>query len=409
MTDILDRFIRYVKINTQSDEAITDCAPSTENQWQLARLLEEELNQLGLQHVSLNEKCFLTATLPASIDKKLPVIGFLAHMDTSPDFSGEGVNPQIIKDYDGSDIPLKGKLGLLLSPGEFPALLDYRGQTVITTDGTSLLGADDKAGIAVIMDALAYLAAHPEIPHGEIRVAFTPDEETGSGITHFDVEAFGADFAYTLDGSALGELEFETFNAARAYVDVQGKSVHPGDAKGVMVNAMLVFSEFNALLPVEQRPEFTEGREGFYHLWRMSAGKVESVQGVYLLREHDSAKFEHQKEMIQTCARFINSKYGDGTVSVRVEDQYRNMREALEPVMHIVDTARQAMRELGIEPVTRPIRGGTDGARLSFMGLPTPNLFAGGHNFHGPYEFIPLESMRKAAQVVLKIIELYAR
>ena len=409
MPDILDRFIRYVQINTQSDEAVSDRAPSTENQWQLARLLEEELNQLGLRDVTLNEKCFLTAALPATSAKDLPVIGFLAHMDTSPDFSGEGVNPQIIEDYDGADIPLKGRPGLALSPREFPALLHYRGQTLITTDGTTLLGADDKAGIAAIMDALAYLASHPEIPHGEIRVAFTPDEETGYGITHFEVEAFGADFAYTLDGGALGELEYETFNAARAWVDVQGKSVHPGDAKGVMVNAMLVLCEFNALLPVEQRPEYTDGREGFYHLWRMSEGTVEHAQGVYLLREHDSAKFEQQKEMMQACARFINSKYGQGTVSVRLEEQYRNMREALEPVMHIVDTARQAMHELGIAPVTRPIRGGTDGARLSFMGLPTPNLFAGGHNFHGPYEYIPLESMRKAAQVVLKIIEIYAR
>jgi len=409
MPDILDRFLRYVKINTQSDESVSDRTPSTENQWQLARLLEEELNQLGLQDVLLNDKCFLTATLPANVNQDLPVIGFLAHMDTSPDFNGEGVNPQIIERYDGSDIPLKGKEGLVLSPREFLALLDYRGQTIITTDGTTLLGADDKAGIAIIMEVLACLKARPDISHGMIRVAFTPDEETGYGITHFDVGAFGADFAYTLDGGVLGELAYETFNAARAYVDMRGKSVHTGDAKGVMVNAMQAFFEYNALLPVQQRPEYTEGREGFYHLWRMSAGTVESVQGVYLLREHDSVKFEKQKEIMQACAQFINRKYGEGTVTVRLEEEYRNMREALEPVMHIVDTARQAIRELGIEPITRPIRGGTDGARLSFMGLPSPDLFTGGHNFHGPYEFIPLESMQKAAQVVLKIIELYSR
>ena len=407
MSDVMERFLRYVVINTQSDESITDRTPTTENQWDLARLLEKELNELGLQDVKLNDQCFLTATLPATSKKKLPVIGFLAHMDTSPDFSGEGVKPRIIEDYDGKDIPLKGKAGMVLSPQEFPEMLNYKGQTLITTDGTTLLGADDKAGVAAIMAAMAHLSQHPEIEHGEIHVAFTPDEETGMGITHFDVEGFGADFAYTLDGGKLGELEYENFNAAKAIVNVQGKSVHPGEAKNVLINAMLVFYEFNSMLPVEQRPEYTAGRDGFYHLWKMSEGSVEHVEGMYLVRDHDAAKFDRKIELMQQSADFINQKYGEGTVSVRIQDQYRNMREVLEPVFHIVETAKQAMLDLGIEPIIQPIRGGTDGSQLSYMGLPTPNLFTGGHNFHGPYEFANLDTMEKAVQVVLKIIELY--
>ena len=408
MPDVLDRFLRYVKINTRSDEEITERTPTTDVQWDLARLLEAELKELGMEDVLLNEKCFLTATLPANTDRDVPVIGFLAHMDTSPDFSAEGVNPQVIENYDGGDIVLPGKAGMLLSPREFPILRQYQGQTLVTTDGTTLLGADDKAGIAEIMSALATLQAHPEIPHGRIRVAFTPDEETSYGINHFDVPAFGADFAYTLDGGELGEIEYENFNAARAFINVQGKSVHPGDAKGVLLNALLVFFELNAMLPVEQRPEFTEGREGFFHLWKMDEGSVESASGIYLLRDHDSAKFERQKQLLLDCVDFLNKKYAAGTVSLRIEDTYRNMREKLEPVMHIVENARQAMHDLDIEPITHPIRGGTDGARLSFMGLPTPNLFTGGHNFHGPYEFIPQESMQKAVQVILGIVTLYA-
>lgn len=409
MPDVLDRFLRYVRINTQSDEDVTDRTPSTENQWDLARLLESELKQLGLENVLLNEQCFLTATLPANTEKEVPVLGFLAHMDTSPDFSGANVNPQVIEKYDGGDIVLTGKPGMQLSPNEFPSLRKYLGQTLVTTNGTTLLGADDKAGIAEIMSALAYLQGHPEIPHGRIRVAFTPDEETSYGITHFDVAAFGADFAYTLDGGELGEIEYENFNAARAHVKIQGKSVHPGEAKGVLLNAMLVFFEMHGMLPVEQRPEFTEGSEGFFHLWKMSEGSVEQVSGVYLLRDHDGKKFEQKKQLILDCAEFLNKKYGSGTVEVVLEDQYRNMREVLEPVMHIVENARQAMRELGIEPITKPIRGGTDGARLSFMGLPTPNLFTGGINFHGPYEYIAVESMQKAVQVILAIIARYVQ
>lgn len=407
MPNILERFLRYVKINTRSDENISDRTPTTENQWDLARLLEKELNELGLQDVFLNEKCFLTAILPANTDKKLPVIAFMAHMDTSPDFNGEGVKPQIIENYDGGDIPLKGKPGMALMPKEFPVLLKYKGQTLVTTDGTTLLGADDKAGIAAIMSALEFMVTHPEFRHGVVKVAFTPDEETSYGIDNFDVKSFAADFAYTVDGGELGEMEYENFNAGRAYVTVHGKSVHTGDAKNVMINAMLVFFEFNNLLPVEQRPEYTEGREGFYHLWKISEGSVEHVEGIYLLRDHDADKYDRQKQTVLDCAEFINKKYGSGTVEVRIQELYRNMREQLEPVIHIVETARQAIRELGIEPITHPIRGGTDGARLSFKGLPTPNLFNGGHNFHGPYEFLVVDSLRKAAQVILKIIELY--
>ncbi len=408
MSALLDRFLRYVKINTRSDEQVTDHTPTTENQWDLARLLEHELKALGMGDVHLNEKCFLTAALPSNSSKELPAIGFLAHIDTSTDFNGEGVSPQIIENYDGKEIPLKGKKCMRLSPQEFPEMLAYKGQTLITTDGTTLLGADDKAGVAEIMTAIDYLITHPNIKHGPIRVAFTPDEETGLGIVHFDVDAFGADFAYTMDGGKIGEIEYENFNAAKAFVKVHGKSVHPGSAKGVMKNAMLIFFEFNALLPVEQRPEYTEGREGFYHLWKMSPGSVEDIEGIYILRDHDPHKFDDKKQLMLESAEFINQKYGKGTIEVRMVEQYRNMSEVIKPVMHIVETAQEAMRALDIEPITKPIRGGTDGARLSYMGLPTPNIFDGGHNFHGPYEYTCLESMEKAVAVILKIIDLYA-
>lgn len=409
MAEILERFLRYAKINTRSDEKVTGRTPSTEVQWDLARLLEGELRELGLEGIELNEKCFLTATLPANTDKDMPVIAFLAHMDTSPDFNGANVNPQIIEDYDSGDIPLKGKEGMALSPKLFPLLLNYKGKTLVTTDGTSLLGADDKAGIAAIMDALEYMVNHPEFEHGTVKVAFTPDEETSYGIEQFDVQKFSADFAYTVDGEREGEIEYENFNAARASVTAYGKSVHPGKAKGVMVNALLVFFEFNALLPVEQRPEYTEGREGFFHLLKMSEGSVEQVEGAYLLRDHDAAKFEEKIRLFEDAVGFMNKKYGEGTVSLKLERQYRNMREMLEPVFHVVETAQQAMRELGITPISNPIRGGTDGARLSYKGLPTPNLFNGGHNFHGPYEYLVVETMENASKVILKIIELYTK
>ncbi len=409
MAEILERFLRYVKINTRSDEEVTDRTPSTEVQWDLARLLESELHALGLENIELNEQCFLTATLPANTDKNLPVIAFLAHMDTSPDFNGANVNPQIIMNYDGGEIPLKGKEGMVLSPKMFPSLLDYKGKTLVTTDGTSLLGADDKAGVAAIMDALATMVNHPEFKHGTVKVAFTPDEETSFGIDHFDVEKFGADLAYTVDGGREGEMEYENFNAAHAFITAHGKSVHPGDAKNVMVNAMLLFFEFNALLPVEQRPEYTEGREGFYHLWKMREGTVEEVEGVYLLRDHDADKFEEKIQLVEDAVAFMNKKYGEGTVTLKIEHQYRNMREMLEPVFHVVEIAQQAMRELGITPISNPIRGGTDGARLSYKGLPTPNLFNGGHNFHGPYEYLVVETMENSSKVILKIIELYTK
>jgi len=409
MTEILERFLRYAKINTRSDETVSDHTPSTEVQWELARLLEKELITLGLQDVDVNEKCFVTATLPANTDKKLPVIGFLAHLDTSPDFPAEHVNPQIIENYDGGDIPLKGKEGLSISPRMFPELLNYKGKTLVTTDGTTLLGADDKAGIAAIMDALAYMVSHPEFKHGTVKVAFTPDEETSYGIEHFDVEKFAADFAYTLDGGREGELEYENFNAARAQVTVHGKSVHPGSAKNIMVNAMLVFFEFNAMLPAVQRPEHTEGREGFYHLVKMGEGSVEQAEGFYILRDHDADKFEQKIQLVESAVDYLNKKYGEGTVTLKINRQYRNMREMLEPVFHVVDTAEQAMRELGITPICNPIRGGTDGARLSYKGLPTPNLFTGGENYHGPYEYLVVETLEKASKVILKIIELYTK
>ena len=409
MAEILERFLRYVKINTRSDEDVADRTPSTEVQWDLARLLEGELRELGLQNIELNEQCFLTATLPANTDKDLPVIAFLAHMDTSPDFNGANVNPQIIENYDGGEIPLKGKEGMRLSPKMSPLLLNYKGKTLVTTDGTTLLGADDKAGIAAIMDALEYMVNHPEFKHGTVKVAFTPDEETSYGIDHFDVEKFGADLAYTVDGGREGEMEYENFNAARAFITTHGKSVHPGEAKNVMVNAMLLFFEFNNLLPVEQRPEFTEGREGFFHLWKMSEGSVEEVEGVYLLRDHDADKFERMIRLVEDAVAFMNKKYGEGTVTLKIEQQYRNMREVIDPVIHVVEIAQQAMRELDITPISNPIRGGTDGARLSYKGLPTPNLFNGGHNFHGPYEYLVVESMKNASKVIVKIIELYTK
>jgi len=407
MSALLDRFLRYVKINTRSNEEVTDQTPTTEIQWDLARLLEQELKDIGMQNVHLNEKCFLTAALPSNSNKELPTIGFLAHIDTSTDFNGEGVNPQIIENYDGKDILLKGKKGLRLSPQEFPEMLAYEGQTLITTDGTTLLGADDKAGVAEIMTAMDMLITHPEIEHGPIKIAFTPDEETGMGITHFNVDTFDADFAYTMDGGKIGEIEYENFNAEKAFVKVHGKSVHPGSAKNVMKNAMLIFFEFNAMLPVEQRPEYTEGREGFYHLWKMSPGSIEEIEGIYILRDHDLQKFNNKKQLMLDSANLINQKYGDGTIEIQMVEQYRNMSEMIQPVMHIVKTAQEAMRALDIEPITKPIRGGTDGARLSYRGLPTPNIFNGGHNFHGPYEFACLESMEKATAVILKIIDLY--
>ena len=405
--NVVEKFLRYIKIDTRSDDSITDRVPTTDNQWNLARLLADELKTIGLKDTSVNEVCFVTATLPANTDKKIPVISFLAHMDTSPDFNGKDVHPQIIEKYDGGEIILDKTSKMKLSPIEFPDLQRYIGQTLITTDGTSLLGADDKAGVAEIMTMLEYLVNHPEVKHGTLKIAFTPDEETGMGVDNLDVKAFGADFAYTLDGGGMGEMEYENFNAARTILHFHGKSVHPGDAKNVLVNSQLLAMEFNALLPVEQRPEYTADREGFFHLHNIS-GDISETTAHYLIRDHDHQKYEAKKEIMQKCVDFIKAKYGSGSVDAVIEDRFFNMREVLEKVFYIVEMAQSAMRALGIEPIINPIRGGTDGARLSFKGLPTPNLFAGGHNFHGPYEYIPTASMEKAVMVVLKIVELYA-
>lgn len=404
---VTEKFLRYVKINTRSDDTITDRCPTTEGQWDLARLLGEELKALGLKDVHVNEKCFVLASLPGNIEKKTPTIGFIAHLDTSPDFNGANVNPQIHDKYDGGTIVLNESKGLNLSPKEFPELNHYLGQKLITTDGTSLLGADDKAGVAEIMTMLEYLVKHPEVKHGTIKIAFTPDEETGMGVDNLDVRSFGADFAYTLDGGGLGEMEFENFNAARVIIHFHGKSVHPGEAKNVLVNSQLLAMEFNALLPAAQRPEHTEDREGFFHLHKMS-GDVSETAAEYLIRDHDRAKYEARKALMKSCVDFIKAKYGEERVDAVIEDRYFNMREVLEKAYHVVETAQKAMKSLGIEPIVKPIRGGTDGARLSFKGLPTPNLFTGGHNFHGPYEFIPTASMEKAVLVALKIVELFS-
>jgi tripeptide aminopeptidase len=402
---LLERFLRYISIDTQSDPNSTTF-PSTEKQFNLARLLVEELKELGLSDAQVDENCYVMATLPANTDKDIPVIGFVAHVDTSPDMDGKDIKPQIIKNYDGKDILLNKELDMYLRVKDFPELSKYVGQTLITTDGTTLLGADDKAGIAEIMTALEHLVKNPDMKHGTIKIGFTPDEEIGKGVDHFDVEKFGAKYAYTLDGSEVGELEFENFNAAFAKVKVQGRNVHPGYAKNKMKNAIIMGSEFNDMLPVFERPEFTEHYEGFFHIIKFE-GTVEESTLQYIIRDHDRKKFERRKVQIQEVADFLNKKYGEGTFTIEMKDQYYNMREKVEPEYHIVEIAEQAMKDLGIKPKIKPIRGGTDGARLSYMGLPCPNIFAGGINFHGKYEFVPLESMEKATSVMLKIINLY--
>jgi len=405
MEKILDRFLRYVSIDTQSDEE-SESQPSAAKELNLLRLLRDELEAMGVA-ASLDEYGYVMATIPSNISKKVPAVGFIAHVDTSPDAPGDGVKPQVIKDYDGGDIALSGVSGLYLKPSEFPEMLHYVGKTLITTDGTTLLGADDKAGIAEIMDAVQYILAHPEIKHGDIKVGFTPDEEIGRGVVKFDVKKFGADFAYTMDGDEVGGLEYENFNAASAHVRIQGRNVHPGSAKGKMVNAILVGMELNGLLPIEQRPEYTEGYDGFFHI-NSFKGSVEEASFSYIIRDHDKEKFERKKHMLEDCVAFINRKYGEGTATADIKDQYRNMKEQLLPHMEVVEIAKKAMQQADIEPVIKPIRGGTDGANLSFMGLPCPNLFAGGLNFHGKMEYVPLESMEKASEVIVNIIRLFA-
>lgn len=405
MEKILDRFLRYVAIDTQSDEN-SESQPSAAKELDLLKLLCKELNDMGVE-ATLDEYGYVMGTLPSNIDKKVPAIGFIAHVDTSPDASGANVKPQIIENYDGSDIALKGVPGLYLKPSEFPELLAHKGETIITTDGTTLLGADDKAGVAEIMNAVQYMVEHPEFKHGDIKIGFTPDEEIGRGVVKFDVKRFGADYAYTMDGGEIGELEFENFNAASAKIHIQGRNVHPGYAKDKMKNAILIGMEFNDLLPIGQRPELTEGYDGFFHIISFK-GSVEEADFGYIIRDHDRKKFEEKKELIAQCAHFINVKYGEDTATLEVKDQYYNMREQVEPYYFIVEKAVKAMEMAGIKPKIQPIRGGTDGANLSFKGLPCPNIFAGGMNFHGKMEFAPLENIEKASEVVLNIIKLYA-
>ena len=404
---IVERFLKYVSFDTQSAED-SETTPSTEKQWALARFLKEELEGIGLTEVEIDEHAYVYATLPANTDKPLPTVGFIAHMDTSPDCSGKDVHPRIVKNYDGGDIVLDEAASIVTSPKKFPELLDHVGEDIIVTDGHTLLGADDKAGIAEIVQAMAYLIAHPEIKHGRIRVGFNPDEEIGLGAHRFNVEKFGCDFAYTMDGGELGELEFENFNAASAKVEVTGVSVHPGYAKNKMVNAARVATEYASLMPAAETPERTAEYEGFYHLLGMN-GNVEKASLTYIIRDHDRARFEERKEYAAAVGELLNKKYGAGTVKVTLADQYYNMREKVEPVMHIIDTALDAMKDCGIQPRVRAIRGGTDGAQLSFKGLPCPNIFAGGLNFHGPHEFLPIPSLEKASMVVVKICEIVGR
>lgn len=404
---VIERFLKYVSFDTQSDET-TEITPSTSKQMVFAKYLQSELEDLGLEDISLDENGYLFATLPANVDRDIPTIGFIAHMDTSPDMSGKDVKPRIVADYQGQDIPLCEEEGIILSPNQFPELLDHIGEDLIVTDGHTLLGADDKAGIAEIVGAMAYLKEHPEIEHGKIRIGFNPDEEIGLGAHKFDVEKFGCKWAYTMDGGEVGELEFENFNAAAAKVEVKGLNVHPGYAKDKMVNSLLVANEFVSMLPVNEVPAMTEGYEGFFHLIGME-GDVEHTTLSYIIRDHDREKFEARKALMQECAVNLNEKYGQGRVEVQVKDQYYNMRQQVEPLMHIIDLAFAAMKEAGVEPKVKAIRGGTDGAQLSFKGLPCPNIFAGGLNFHGRYEFVPIQSIEKAMKVVAKIAELTAK
>ena len=405
MQHIIDRFLSYVRIDTQSNPN-SKTTPSTEKQWNLANELVLELKQIGMTEVTIDNNAYIMATLPSNIDHLVPTIGFIAHFDTTPDFSGTNVNPQIIEDYDGGDIILNVEQKIVLSPFYFEDLQQYKGQTLITTDGTTLLGADDKAGITEIITAMEYLLKHPKIKHGDIRIAFTPDEEIGRGAHKFDVEKFGAEWAYTMDGSQIGELEYENFNAAGAKVTITGKSVHPGYAKGKMVNAISIANEFISILPPEETPQHTSGREGFFHVHHLK-GEIEHAEFELIIRDHDAEQFERRKQLLRDIADKLNGIFGD-CISMDLNDQYFNMREKVEPVFHIVELAKEAMEAVGIVPIIKPIRGGTDGSQLSFMGLPCPNIFAGGHNFHGKYEYIPVESMQKAVEVIVKICELTA-
>ena len=404
---LVERFLKYVSFDTQSSEE-TEVTPSTPGQMVFAKYLKEELESLGLEDITLDEHGYLFATLPANIDKPVPTIGFIAHMDTSPDMSGKDVSPRIVQNYDGSDIVLCAEENVVLSPSQFPELLDHKGEDLIVTNGKTLLGADDKAGIAEIVSAIVYLKEHPEIKHGKIRIGFNPDEEIGLGAHKFDVEKFGCNWAYTMDGGEVGELEFENFNAASAKITFKGRNVHPGYAKNKMINSIRVANRFCAMLPAHETPEHTEGYEGFYHLISFN-GDVEQTTVAYIIRDHDRARFESRKKKIERFVSEINAEYGEGTATLELRDQYYNMREKIEPLMHIIDTAFAAMEAVGVKPNVKPIRGGTDGAQLSFKGLPCPNIFAGGLNFHGRYEFAPIQNMEKAMNVIVKIAELVAK
>ena len=405
--ELIERFVSYVTIDSESDPN-SKTTPSTQKQWDIANKLVQELKDMGLKDVSIDEHAYIMATVPSNVEHPVPSIGFISHFDTSPDFTGKDVKPQIIENYDGKDILLNKEQNIILSPDYFEDLLMYKGQTLITTDGTTLLGADDKAGVTEIMTAVKYLVEHPEIKHGDIKIGFTPDEEIGRGAHKFDVKKFAAEWAYTMDGSQVGELEYENFNAAGAQVKITGKIVHPGYAKGKMINSMYIAQDFINSLPRLETPEHTEGRQGFFHLTKIE-GEVDETRINYIIRDHDKEHFEARKKVMLDLAKEINEQHGREAVSIEIKDQYFNMREKVEPVMHIVDIAEQAMKELNIEPLIKPIRGGTDGSQLSYMGLPCPNIFAGGHNFHGRYEYVPVESMIKATQVIIKIAELTAQ
>ena len=411
MQHIIDRFISYVTVDTESDPN-SDTTPSTAKQWDLANKLVDELKAIGLEDVTIDENAYIMATLPSNVEHDVPVIGFVSHFDTTPDFTGANVKPQIVPNYNGGDIVLNAEKNIVLSPKYFKDLLQYKGQTLITTDGTTLLGADDKAGITEIVTAMEYLIQHPEIKHGKIRIGFTPDEEIGRGAHKFDVEKFGADWAYTMDGSQIGELEYENFNAAGAKVTFKGKSVHPGYAKGKMINSMLIANRFISTLPKNEVPEQTKGYEGFFHVTGIS-GSIEETTVQLIIRDHDARRFKKRKKLLKKIVDKINRKFkkqfGDDIAVLEIKDQYYNMREKVEPVFHIVKIAEKAMKKVGIKPIIKPIRGGTDGSQLSYMGLPCPNIFAGGHNFHGKYEYVPVESMVKAVEVIVKIAELTAK
>ena len=405
--DLVNRFLRYVRIDTQSTED-AGVTPSTPGQMEFVKMLRDELEAMGLEEITLDEHGYLFATLPANTTRTLPTIGFIAHVDTSPDVSGKNVNPRVVENYNGTDIVLSAEDHTVLTTEEFPELLRYVGNDLIVTDGRTLLGADDKAGVAEIVSAIAYLQAHPEIEHGKIRVGFNPDEEIGLGAHKFDVKQFGCDWAYTMDGGEIGELEYENFNAASARITIKGRNVHPGYAKDKMLNSMRVATELVGMLPKNEVPECTDGYEGFFHLVGMKGG-VEETTLSYIIRDHSSEIFNKRKELLHTCVRELNKKYGDGIVTLELNDQYANMREVIEPVMYVIDIACQAMREVDVEPKIKPIRGGTDGAQLSFKGLPCPNIFAGGVNFHSRYEFVPVQSMQKAMMTIVKIAEIVGK